>query len=184
MLINVRSSSSLPSSATTLSTSRPDTNLAPNTASLMCSGSGGAAVPLPLDHPAGRNPRTAANVPFPCPPACCHRILYPLGMMPLGPPHDSSTGRSERMLEGLLGGIGGSRFYRLLVGGSRLEQRRNYVWYWPRGPVSDRSPLGFITIVRMLRKAYVGAGVEVSREEQRRVHAWQINLARSYWLGG
>src|SRR5215208_8515324 len=118
-LINVRSSSSLPSSATTLSTSRPDTNLAPNTASLMCSGSGGAAVPLPLDHPAGRNPRTAANVPFPCPPACCHRILYPLGMMPLGPPHDSSTGRSERMLEGLLGGIGGSRFYRLLVGGSR-----------------------------------------------------------------
>ena len=70
------------------------------------------------------------------------------------------------------------------VGGGQLEQRRNYVWYWPRGPVSDRSPLGFITIVRMLRKAYVGAGVEVSREEQRRVHAWQINLARSYWLGG
>src|ERR671913_1602419 len=96
-----------------------------------------------------------------------------------GMAHDSSTGRSERMLEGLLGGIGGSRFYRLLVGGSRLEQRRNYVWYWPRGPVSDRSPLGFITIVRMLRKAYVGAGVEVSREVQRRVHAWQINLARS-----
>ena len=44
-----------------------------------------------------------------------------------------------------------------------LLERRNNVWYWPRGPVSDRSPLGFITIVGMLRKAYVGAGVEVSR---------------------
>jgi hypothetical protein len=97
---------------------------------------------------------------------------------------ESCTGRSERMLEGPRGGIGGSRFYRFLVGGSQLEQRRNYVWYWPRGPVSDRSPLGFITIVRMLRKAYVGAGVEGSREEHRRVHAWQINRARSYGLGG
>ena len=97
---------------------------------------------------------------------------------------ESGTGRSERMLEGLLGSIGGSKFYGLLVGGGQLEQRRNFVWYWPRGPVSDRSPLGFITIVGMLRKAYVGAGVEVSREEQRRVQAWQINRARSYWLGG
>lgn len=111
MLINVRSSSaSLPSSATTLSTSRPDTNPAPNTASLMCSGSGGAVVPLPLDRPAGRSPRTATNVPSPCPSACCNRILYPLGMMPLGPVLEAGTGRSERMVEGLLGGIGGSRF--------------------------------------------------------------------------
>src|SRR5215211_5532755 len=36
----------------------------------------------------------------------------------------------------------------------------------------------------MLREAYVGAVVEVSREEHRRIHAWQINPARSLWLGG
>jgi hypothetical protein len=37
-----------------------------------------------------------------------------LCMMPLGSVLESGTGRSERMLEGLLGGIGGSSFYRLL----------------------------------------------------------------------
>ena len=41
-----------------------------------------------------------------------------------------------------------------------------------------------MAIVRMLREAYVGAVVEVSREEHRRIHAWQINPARSLWLGG